>query len=473
VSAAKPPILVPLVVSCALFMENLDSTVLATALPTIAHAIGTSPLHLSLAVTTYMLSLAVFIPLSGWMADRFGARRVFMSAILTFMAGSALCGQASGIGELVAARIVQGIGGAMMVPVGRIVLLQSVPRADLVRAMAYLTVPALIGPVLGPPVGGFIVTYASWRWIFYINIPIGLLGLVLVYLFVAENRAAAPPPFDLKGWLLAGSGLASLVFSVETIGRGLLPAPGIAALAALGLALLLLYVRHARAVPRPILALDLLRLPTYGIAVMGGAVFRLGIGAIPLLLPLMLQLGFGMTPLESGMTTLASAVGALAMKTATGPILRRLGFRQVLVWNAALTGLLVMSYGLLRPETPHGLVLALLLAGGFFRSLQFTSINTLAFADVPPERVSQASSLSSTAQQLFLTFGVGLGATLLQGILLWRGGAELAASDFTGTFMAIGLACIASILVFRRLEPDAGEIVSGYRPVARLRPGGD
>ncbi|HYD99767.1 MAG TPA: DHA2 family efflux MFS transporter permease subunit [Alphaproteobacteria bacterium] len=461
--APSRPVLIPLIVACALFMENLDSTIIATALPSIARSMGEDPLHLSLAITAYLLSLAVFIPLSGWMADRYGARRVFMSAIVVFTLGSALCGQATGMAELVAARILQGLGGAMMVPVGRIVLLRSVPKEGLVRAMAFVTVPALIGPVLGPPIGGFIATYASWRWIFYINVPIGLLGLILVHAVIPDSRADEPPPLDLRGWALVGLGLASVVFSVEAVGRDVLPAPAIAALALVGALLLLLYRRHARRTARPILDLSLLRIPTYRTAMLGGAVYRIGIGAIPLLLPLMLQLGFGMDALESGLLTLASALGALAMKTTAGPILRRFGFRSVLVANAVLSGGLLMGYGLFRPETPQMAVFGLLLAGGFFRSLQFTSINTLGYADIPPERMGQASGLSSTAQQLCLSLGVGLGAMLLQATVLWRGGGAVEAADFTPAFLLIGLVAIGSALVFRRLEADAGQVVSGHR----------
>ncbi|WP_236025026.1 DHA2 family efflux MFS transporter permease subunit [Arenibaculum pallidiluteum] len=468
--SAEKPLLVPYIIAAALFMEQLDSTIIGTALPTIAEALHASPLHLSGAITAYLLSLSVFIPLSGWMADRYGARRVFMAAIVIFTLGSALCGQAGSLVELIAARAVQGIGGAMMSPVGRIVLIRSTPRSGLVRAMAFVTLPALMGPVLGPPLGGFIATYASWRWIFYLNLPIGLAGLALAYAFVPDDRTEDPPPFDLMGWILSGLGLALVVLSVETVGRGLMPPAATAAIAALGLGLLLLYVRHAGRVTRPILPVDLFRIPSYRVAILGGAVYRVGIGAIPLLLPLMLQLGFGLSPLDSGLLTLASAVGALSMKATAPSILRRFGFRPVLVGNAVLSGLLIMAYGLLRPDTPPAAIFVLLLVSGFFRSLQFTSVNTLAFADIPDRRVSQASSLSSTAQQLFLTLGVGLGAALVQLVMIGRGGSVPEAQDFAIAFAAIGLVALSSVLVFRTLPPGAGDAVSGYRSPAPLQP---
>jgi EmrB/QacA subfamily drug resistance transporter len=301
--------LIPLIVACALFMENLDSTVLSTALPAIAASFGEDPVRLNLAITAYLFSLAVFIPISGWVADRFGARRVFRAAILVFTVGSILCGISQSLTELVLARIFQGLGGAMMVPVGRLVLLRSVDKAQLVSAMTYLTVPALIGPVIGPPLGGFITTYFSWRWIFFINVPIGLLGMLLATLFIEEIREERPPPLDLPGFLLTGIGLMSIVVAFESIGRPLLPAGAVLALFAIGAAALLTYLHHYRRQTHPALNLGLLRVPTFRVAIVGGFLFRIGIGATPFLLPLMLQIGFGMSPLKSGLLTFAGAAG--------------------------------------------------------------------------------------------------------------------------------------------------------------------
>ena len=453
--------LVPLIVACALFMENLDSTVIATALPEIARAMGENPLHLSLAITSYLLSLAVFIPASGWAADRFGARTVFRAAIVVFVLGSVLCGLSQSMYQLVGARILQGMGGAMMVPVGRLVILRSVSKRELVSAMAYLTVPALLGPVFGPPIGGFIATYWSWQWIFFVNVPIGVVGFVLVSLFIDEVREPGTPRFDALGWSLAGLGLAAMVFGFENVGRGLLPNGAVIALLAAGAALLGLYIRHMGRVARPILDLTLLRIPTYGVSIAGGFLFRIGIGALPFLLPLMLQLGFGLTPFQSGLLTLSGAIGAIAMKTLAGRIVRQFGFRTVLIANAAICALFMMANGLFTPATPHWLILGILLVGGFFRSLQFTAVNTMGYADVSDTRMSAATSLSSTAQQLSVSFGVGLGALILHFTLAARGGETLSAGDFWPAFVIVGLISLASALVFLPLPADAGASVSG------------
>lgn len=457
------PKLTALIVACALFMENLDGTIIATALPQIAQSLGTSPIRLSLAITSYMLSLAVLIPVSGWFADRYGARRVFRAAILVFTCGSLLCAMSDSLWQLTAARIVQGLGGALMVPVGRLVLLRSVEKSELVQAMAYLTVPALIGPVIGPPIGGFIVTFWSWRWIFLLNLPIGLIGFWLVTRFIEDAREPDPPPLDIVGAVLSAIGLSGLMLGFEILGRDGEDAAVAMTLLAVGAAGGTAFLWHARRHPNPVLDLTLLRFPTFAIAVGGAFVFRVGIGALPFLLPLMLQLGFGMSALGSGLLTFASAVGALAMKMTAKPILKRFGFRAVLTVNAVLCGLFIIAYGLFRPDTPHAVVIALLLAGGFFRSLQFTGTNTLSFADVPPERMSRASSMTSTLQQLSLSFGVAVGAALLHLTLAWRGAEHLGPTDFTPAFIAVGLISGLSTLAFLRLKPDDGADVSGHR----------
>src|SRR5438874_2268015 len=329
--------LVPLIVACALFMENLDSTVLATALPAIARSLDENPLHLNLAISAYLFSLAVFIPVSGWVADRFGARTVFRGAIGIFLLGSVLCGLSPSLPAFVAARILQGMGGALMVPVGRLVLLRSVPKSELVSAMAYLTIPALIGPVVGPPLGGFIATYLSWRWIFWINIPVGILGIILATRFIPAIREKHVPPLDVAGLLLTAIALTGLVFGFETTGRDILPAPLVVLLLVVGATAALVYVAHARRATHPIIDLSLLRIATFRASVTGGSMFRIGIGAIPFLLPMMLQIGFHRTPFESGMLTFAAALGAMGMKTTAARILRRFGFRRVLIANAVVS----------------------------------------------------------------------------------------------------------------------------------------
>jgi len=460
------PILVPLVVACAMFMQNLDSTVIATALPTIARALDESPLRLNVAITCYLLSLAVFIPTSGWTADRFGARRVFSTAIVVFTLGSIGCGCATSLPALVASRIVQGMGGAMMVPVGRLVLLRTVEKSDLVRAMSYVSVPALIGPVMGPPLGGFIVSYASWRWIFFINIPIGILGIVLVNLLVGDLKELGRRPFDFKGFALTGIGLATLAFGFENVGRGALPAAAVVALLLVGTGCTVLYFPHASRAEYPIIDLALMKIPTYASATIGGFLFRMGLGALPFLMPLMLQVGFGLDPLSSGLLTFASAAGAMTMKVTAVQIIRTLGFRIVLIGDALISAGFLFGYSLFRPDTPHLVIFLALLVGGFFRSLQMTSINTLSYADVPAAMLSRATSLTSMAQQLSQTAGVATGALLLQLVLALRGGTALSATDFYPAFVGVAMISLVSVPFFLRMAPDAGAEVSG-RPVVR------
>ena len=460
------PILVPLVVACAMFMQNLDSTVIATALPTIARALDESPLRLNVAITCYLLSLAVFIPTSGWTADRFGARRVFSTAIVVFTLGSIGCGCANSLPALVASRIVQGMGGAMMVPVGRLVLLRTVEKSDLVRAMSYVSVPALIGPVMGPPLGGFIVSYASWRWIFFINIPIGILGIVLVNLLVGDLKELGRRPFDFKGFALTGIGLATLAFGFENVGRGALPAAAVVALLLVGTGCTVLYFPHASRAEYPIIDLALMKIPTYASATIGGFLFRMGLGALPFLMPLMLQVGFGLDPLSSGLLTFASAAGAMTMKVTAVQIIRTLGFRIVLIGDALISAGFLFGYSLFRPDTPHLVIFLALLVGGFFRSLQMTSINTLSYADVPAAMLSRATSLTSMAQQLSQTAGVATGALLLQLVLALRGGTALSATDFYPAFVGVAMISLVSVPFFLRMAPDAGAEVSG-RPIVR------
>ena len=457
--------LVPLIVACALFMQNVDSTVIATALPPIAAALHEDPLRLNLAITSYLLSLAIFIPLSGWTADRYGSRTVFRVAILVFTLGSVCCGAATNLWELVLARVVQGMGGAMMVPVGRLVLLRAVPKSELVRAMSMLTVPALLGPIMGPPLGGFIVTYASWRWIFYINVPFGFLGFLLVGRFIPEVREETTVPLDLRGFALAGFGLAALMYGFEMAGRGML-GPEFAALLLVGGTLLLgLYAAHARTTAAPIIDLGLMRIASFRGSVIGSGVFRIGVEGLPFLMPMLLQLGFGLSPLRSGLLTFATYAGAMTMKASATPIIRAFGFRTVLVGNAAICSLFMLSYSLFRPTTPHLAIFLALLAGGFFRSLQVTSTNTLVFADVPPALMSRATSLASMAQQLWMSLGVGFSALFLHVVQEVKGG-PLDASDFIPVFVINAAIALSAMAVFARLPVDVGAELSGHRSAA-------
>jgi EmrB/QacA subfamily drug resistance transporter len=461
--SARRSLIVPLIVGCAQFMHQFDGSVIATALPAMARSLGEDPLRLNLAITSYLLSLAVFIPLSGWMADRFGARPVFCWAIAVFTLGSAGCGLADNLPELIAARIVQGMGGAMMVPVGRLVLLRTVAKADLVRALAFLSMPALLGPVIGPPLGGFIVTYSSWRWIFYINLPVGILGIALGRLFIVDIREKNVGPLDLRGFVLAGVGLAGLTFGLEAVGRGALPVTVVGGLIVGGAICAALYVLHARHASYPIIDLALMRIPTFAASIYGGSLFRIGIGALPFLLPMLLQVGFGMNALGSGLLTFASAVGAMTMRLTATPVIRLAGFRRVLIGNSVISSLFLAGYGFFGPSTPHSVIFIALLAGGFFRSMQFTCVNTIAYADVEPALLSRATSLASMAQQLAVSFGVGIAALLLHLTMLARGDAALAPGDFPVTFFAVALISLGSVLLFIPLAPEAGAEMSGHR----------
>ena len=458
-------ILVPLIVACALFMENLDSTVISTALPTIARDFGTSPIHLKLALTTYLLTIAVFLPASGWLADRFGARLIFRLAIIIFTCGSILCGFSNSIGAIVFARVIQGIGGAMMVPVGRLVILRTVPKHEIVGALAWLTVPALIGPVIGPPVGGFIITYVDWPWIFWINIPVGILGLILATLYIPDVRGEERVDFDRLGFVLSGLGLALFVTGTTTLGLGLLPLPLVLSFLVSGAALLFGYVIHSQRIPNPILDLTLLRIQTFRHSIVGAILFRVGLGATPFLLPLLLQLGFGMTPFRSGLITFATAIGAIAMKFVAPPTLRRFGFRNVLLWNTLIASCFAALPAAFRISTPVAVMTGLLLVGGFFRSLQFTAINALTYADISPIRMSRATTLTSVTQQLSLSLGVSIGAVALQTTTHFSGGA-IVAGDFWLPFLAIGAISLSSLIAFNELAHDAGDEMSGRHRAA-------
>ena len=453
--------LLPLIVACALFIENMDSTVISTSLPAIAEDLATDPIALKLALTTYLLALAVFIPISGWVADRFGARPTFMTAIGVFLLGSIGCAASSSLETMVAARFLQGMGGAMMVPVGRLVLLRTVPKSELVQALSWLTIPALVGPVVGPPLGGFITTYFDWRWIFLINIPMGLLGIVLAKRFIPDLREPTPP-LDWRGFVLAGVGLALAMFGFSTMGRHLVSMPLAVGSLLVGIGALFGYVWHARRHPHPLLDLGLFRLPTYRAGVLGGSLFRIGIGAIPFLLPLMLQLGFGLSPVQSGLLTFVSALGAMFMKTIAANVLWRFGFRNVLVFNALIASALLCCFGLFRPQTPHVFIIGTLLVSGCFRSLQFTSLNAISYAEVDSPKMGQASSLAGMMQQLSLSMGVAVGGYILEiaGIMGNRPSTDV--HNFYIAFVVVGVISASSAWMMWRLPINAGAEMAGH-----------
>lgn len=450
---------VPLIVAVALLMENIDSSVLGTSLPAMALDLGADPIHLKLVLTSYLLALAVFIPASGWAADRFGSRHVFRAAIAVFALGSVACGLSSTLWELVMARSLQGIGGAMMVPVGRLIVLRAVPKEGLVGALAWLTVPALLGPVIGPLLGGWITTYWTWRWIFWINIPLAVLGLVLASLLIPDIRAETTARFDLKGFALAGPGLAFALTGATLAGLGLAPAGLVLGLLLGGIGLLAAFVHHARRVADPLIDFSLLRLPTFRISVTAGTLFRVGIGALPFLLPLMFQLGFGLSAFASGALTVFSGLGALAMKFTAQPLLRRFGFRGVLIGNGVLAGLLGAAPALFTPLTPGLVIILALLLGGLTRSLQFTALNAIAYADVPQDRLSQASSFASVLQQLSGSLGITLAALGLETMGHLRGLPTTDLGNFPAVFALITVLTLVSALLFRKLAGDAGAVL--------------
>lgn len=466
---SKQPILVPMIVGSALFMQMLDSTVIATALPVMARSLDVTPVRLNLAITAYMLSVAIFIPVSGWVADRFGSRSVFRTAIALFTVSSVLCALSQSMPQLIGARVLQGAAGAMMVPVGRILLLRSFRKSELVQAMSYLTVPALMGPVLGPPVGGFIVTYGAWQWIFLINVPIGLLGIFLVSRYIGEVPGGESRPLDITGFLLAAVGLASLMFGFEILGRSTLPTVLVVGLIGFGAVCCWGYVRHARRVSNALIDIGLMRMPSFSASVLGGGLVRFGLGAMPFLLAMLLQVGFGLTPLEAGLLTFAGALGALSMKFTAAPLINRYGVRNILVVSGAITSLATMGFALFEAQTPHAVILLVLLSTGFFRSLQMTSLNALAYADISQAGMSQASTLAGMSMQLSFSIGVGMAALLLHGAQLWRGGTQLTAADVSPAFVVFGLIGLLSLPIFLRLPASVGAELRS-RPAVR---GGD
>ena len=450
-------------VAVALFMENLDSTIIATSVPVISRSLGTTPLNLSMAVSVYLLSLAIFIPMSGWMADRFGTRTIFASAIGLFTAASALCGMSDSLAMLVAARALQGVGGAMMMPVGRLIMGRSFAKSELVSAMAYVTIPALVGPMLGPLIGGAITTYTSWRWIFYINLPIGLVGIAFALKFIENMREPNVKPPDIVGFFWIGIALAGLVLGVENVGRGVLPEGAEVGLFAVSALAGYVYWRHYKKSSAPALDLKLLNILTFRTSVLGGSISRVGFGATPFLLPLLFQLGFGRTPLESGALTFTGTVGAMAMKFGSARIVRTFGFRRLLIGNAVLIGVLGMSLAGFGPTTPAAVIIGVLLLTGFFRTLHFTCMSALTYADLDQSRMSNGTSIASVFQQISMSLGVAVGATVLHLATELSGKTSPDAAAFAPTLIIVGAIPMLAIFYFAKLPANAAEEMSGYR----------
>jgi EmrB/QacA subfamily drug resistance transporter len=452
-----------MIIAVSLFMENMDSSLIATALPSIAADLRTEPISLKLAVTTYLLALTVVLPVSGWVADRFGAKTVFSAAILWFAAASLLCGSAQSLEQLVLARWLQGMAGALMVPVGRLIVLRAVPKSQLIDTLAWLVVPALIGPLIGPPIGGFLTTFVDWRWIFWINLPIGAIAFILAWKYLPESAPQPNLSLDLRGSILAGAGLVLVAGGLTAAGPGqnaiALPLALICVLA--GIALLYGYWRHARSASDPILDLSLLRIETFRIGVVSGSVYRIGIGASPFLMPIMLQVGFGYTAFESGLITCASALGALIVKPFAGRIIRVTGFRNLLLANVLLSCVLMAAGAFFSSATPPAVMMGVLAFSGFFRSLQFTSLNAMSYADIESREMSKATSMFSVAQQMSLAAGVTIAAAILE-ISMWSSGREiLTADDASIAILVVSAMSALSVIGLFRLRPHAGSSVSG------------
>ncbi|WOC15474.1 DHA2 family efflux MFS transporter permease subunit [Pseudochrobactrum sp. MP213Fo] len=460
--------IIPLVLAVALFMEQMDSNVIATSLAAIAADIGTSPIALKLALTSYLVSLAVFIPVSGWMADRYGSRNVFRAAIGVFVIGSLACAASNSLLSFVVARFLQGMGGAMMTPVGRLVLLRSTPRNQLVNAMAWLAIPSMVGPLVGPPVGGFITTYFSWHWIFLINVPIGLAGIYFATKYLPVIEVLAPRRLDVKGFILSGLAMSGVVFGLSVVSLPALP-PVIGIVTLLtGVICTLLYIRHARVAENPLLDLSLFKNDVFRIAVTGGSLFRLGIGAIPFLLPLMLQLGFGLNPFQSGMITFVSAAGALCMKFGATRIFARFGFRNLMMFGSLASACFIMLNGFFTPQVPMAFILLALLFGGFLRSMFFTGVNALGFAEIPDDKTSQATPLSAVAQQVSIAMGVALAGVILELSTTIRG-ASLQLTDFHIAFFIIGGVSALAYFSFVKLKPEAGQELYERKFATRMK----
>ena len=452
-----------LLVAGAFFMEFLDGTVIATALPDMARDFGVTAVELNIGISAYLITLAVLIPASGWIADRFGARAIFTLALAIFTLASVFCGLSTEVHIFVAMRILQGVGGALMVPVGRLAVLRTTPKHQLIKAIATLTWPALVAPIIGPPLGGFITRYASWHWIFFINVPLGLAAIILSLRIIPDIRETERRSFDLSGFITTSVAMVSLVTAMERLGDRQPQIWPTLALAALGFGCLLYSIRHFRRAVAPMVRLDALQVPTFRVTMYGGSLFRASISAVPFLLPLLFQVGFGMDPFHSGLLVLAVFVGNLTIKPATTPLIRWLGFRRLLLINGALNVCSLLACALLTPQTPVWAIMLILYLGGVFRSIQFTGVSTLAFADVPAAQMSDANTLFSTASQLAVGLGITLGAI---GIRLgeqvgdWLHLTELPGISFRLSFVFIALICLVGLIDSLHLAKTAGSSVS-------------
>ncbi|HEY0106652.1 MAG TPA: DHA2 family efflux MFS transporter permease subunit [Rhizomicrobium sp.] len=463
--------MIPLVVAAAFFMEQLDSTIITTAVPDIARSLHVTSVQMSLAVAAYVLAVAVFIPVSGWFADRFGARRVFVLALAVFTLGSILCGLAQSFAMLVAMRIVQGLGGAMMTPVGRLILLRSFPRSELMTAMTYVTLPAILGPVIGPLLGGILTTYLSWHWIFYVNVPFGLVGMLLASRYVENVRDPAVRGFDFPGFLMIGGGLGLFQFGMENVSRPIISPVTIALTIGAAMVLLVGFGFYARRAAAPAIDLSLFQLRSFRIGTLAGGLCRIGMNGVPFLLPLMLQVGFGLSPVASGSITFVGSIGAVFIRSLLAPVLRRHGFRLVLAGSAIAGSIVLAGFALIGPQTPHWIILLAVFLLGLTRSAQFMTSNTLSYSDMPDGRLSRATSLGGVLQQLSVSFGVSVSAVLLSVVSLHSH--ALTPARFHEAFALTAIIPLLALPGFLALRPQDGGSITRSRQVVAEAEGRD
>lgn len=453
---------ISLIVAIAFFMQGLDTTAVNTAIPAMAKSFGTDVVHLSAGITSYLIALAIFIPVSGWIADRFGTRRVFCTSIVLFIIASVLCGSSQTLTQFVLFRVMQGMAGAMMTPVGRLAVLKTTSKENLVTAIAYITWPALVAPILGPLIGGYLTTYWSWHWIFYLNIPISIICVLLAWYHIPEEKEEKPVKrrFDVVGFVLSGLALAGFMYGVELFSRTEIPFYVPILMLVISLGLLAFNVKYSRHISNPLIDYSIIRIPTYRVTIFTGSVSRMVIAVAPYLVPLMFQEGFGLNPFQSGMLFLATMAGNLAMKPATIWVMRHYNFRTVLIVNGLLVALFSFFTALLLPQTPTVIIVAVMFLSGMFRSMQFSAITTLAFADVPQSHMTAANTLYSTVQQMSIGMGIAIGAVFLRFSNMINGTTDhYSVADFRLAFIFVGVLGVLSLYGYTKLTPDAGDVV--------------
>ena len=450
--------MLPWLVSMAFFMQMLDSTIVNTALPAIASSLNENPLNMQMVVTSYLLSVAILIPASGWLADRFGSRHIFMLAITLFTAGSLACAISDTLNQLVLSRILQGLGGALLVPVGRLILLRAYPREQLIRLLSLITIPALIGPLIGPTVGGFLVEYASWHWIFLINLPIGIAGFILSWLWMPEMREDTSRRFDWPGFFMFGGAMALLSFSLEELSERALPYTVIALMTAGGGVIFILYWLYAARIKHPLFSLSLFKTNNFTIGILGNLITRLGSGAMPLLLPLLLQVVHNFSPAETGMLMIAVSLAAILSKIVITPLVHLYGYRLFLTVNSIALGLTICSFALLGSKPSMTILIILLLIMGTINAMQFTAMNTLTLVDLPDHDAAGGNSLLSVVMQLAVSFGVSVAAVILQGYTTYLNlPPDKTIDAFNYTFLSIGLITLLGSIVFLWVHPSCGK----------------